>query len=301
MQAIELILSEDPARGRVDQSIFFLFSPDQNGEQWIANYLRENPQARIPVLFGPDDIRLVNRDPWHIRNTIAKTLHLRDLFDYQLPIKNDLFFFGRKDFVTDFLDAIRDNKNRGLFGLRKTGKTSILERVRRLSEKEGDFNVLYYDCKLAYLREQRYGEFLKRITDDMIKIYRGRLKLKHADEDEHPSERFLRAVGGLPRRKPLCIIFDEIEFISWLTTRDPHWKDDFLPFWQTLWAAQSEHRKISYAIAGVNPTVVELDLVEGTQNPMFGDFQAQLCKRTRYRRHATNDEIFRQTDGSSLF
>ena len=45
-----------------------------------------------------------------------------------------------------------------------------------------------------------------------------------------------------------------------------------MPFWQTLWSAQSEARNISFIIAGVNPTVVEIDLFSGVQNPMFGIF-----------------------------
>ena len=51
---------------------------------------------------------------------------------------------------------------------------------------------------------------------------------------------------------------------------DGHWKADFIPFWQTLWAAQSQPTRLSLIIAGVNPTVAEVDSFNGVQNPMFG-------------------------------
>jgi predicted AAA+ superfamily ATPase len=74
------------------------------------------------------------------------------LFDYQLPLDSDLFFFGRDQIVADHLDAIRRSQNRGLFGLRKTGKTSILYKLKRQMEREGLGAFLYYDCKMPSIR-----------------------------------------------------------------------------------------------------------------------------------------------------
>ena len=68
----------------------------------------------------------------------------------------------------------------------------------------------------------------------------------------------------------LCLIFDEIEYISPSSKLGPHWGDDFIPFWQTIWSAQSQYRKFSFILAGVNASVVEIDRVSGVQNPMFG-------------------------------
>jgi hypothetical protein len=45
---------------------------------------------------------------------------------------------------------------------------------------------------------------------------------------------------------------------------------DFVPFWQTLWATQSQIRRLSFIVAGVNPRIVEIDTVAGVQNPIFG-------------------------------
>ena len=83
-------------------------------------------------------------------------------------------------------------------------------------------------------------------------------------------ERFLMVVRAIPQTEKICVVFDEIEYISPLAKLDTHWERDFIDFWQFLWSIQSEVRRISYVVAGVNPYLVELDLINGIQNPVFG-------------------------------
>ena len=68
----------------------------------------------------------------------------------------------------------------------------------------------------------------------------------------------------------MVVVFDEIEYISPVAKEDKHWHQDFIDFWQAFWAIQSRCRMLSAIIAGVNPSVVEKDTIEGIQNPLFG-------------------------------
>jgi hypothetical protein len=86
----------------------------------------------------------------------------------------------------------------------------------------------------------------------------------------HVSRRFKAAVAELCEERNLCIILDEIEWVSPVAVLDTHWHQDFVPFWQTMWTTQSEYRQLNYMIAGVNPTVTEMAEVNGVQNPLFG-------------------------------
>lgn len=268
MQAVENIISEEPALGRVDPSIFFLVSRDKNAVNWVDRYNSEHPEMRIPVTFSFDDIVECLKDAWKLRNLISKNLYLRDLFDYQLPLDSDVFFFGRDRLVAEFVDAARKFQNKGLFGLRKTGKTSVLFKVKRLLERNTDTKVYYYDCKLPSIRNLTYVELLDNIIDDVSRHLK-KVPFKKL-KAMHPSARFIEVMRLVPKKKAFCLIFDEIEYISPLTINDKHWVDDFVPFWQTLWGAQSEVRRVSFMVAGVNATVVERDLFGSVQNPMFG-------------------------------
>jgi len=76
----------------------------------------------------------------------------------------------------------------------------------------------------------------------------------------------------------IVLVFDEIEYISPLAVADVHWKQDFIDFWQTFWTCQSRYRKISTVIAGVNPSVVEIDTFNQIQNPLFGIVSHEFLK-----------------------
>ncbi|KAA5602380.1 ATP-binding protein [Blastochloris sulfoviridis] len=263
IQAASYFLQEQPALGRVDQSLFFMITPDPAGHRWISDYQSRNPQSRTCVVFLASDLNSpLSKDGWFIRNNVAKQLFTRDLFDYQLPIDADRYFFGREQIVQDYIDAIRKSQNRGLFGLRKTGKTSTLLKIKRICEDGGIAIVRYYDCKIPSIRSQKWDELLWRIICD--------IEGKPIKRDRHISDLFLNTIKNKGRKTQICLIFDEIEFISPISPFDEHWKKDFVDFWQTLWSTQSQQRSLSFVISGVNPYVAEQDKFSGGQNPIFG-------------------------------
>lgn len=277
MQAIDKLLSDEPARGRVEQSMFLLCSPAGNGRAWVKDYTSRNPQSRMPVVFHSPEFSRVGSDAWYIRNVLRDQLFSRDLFDYQLPLNSDLYFFGRDQIVADHLDAIKRSQNRGLFGLRKTGKTSILYKVQRLVEREKIGAFLYYDCKSPSIRMLRWDEFLKRIVADIAKAH-DLPKPRLSGDPRKATDALNRVLQLTSPEKVTALVFDEIEYISPLAIEDKHWHVDFVPFWQSLWTAQSQVRRLSNTIVGVNATIAEQDTVNGVQNPMFGIVQPRYLQ-----------------------
>ena len=80
------------------------------------------------------------------------------------------------------------------------------------------------------------------------------------------------------RNKKIVIIFDEIEYISFRSPLDPHWKSEYIEFWQTMWSVQSLHRNLVFIISGVNASVTEIDMVNSVQNPLFGIVQSEYLQ-----------------------
>ena len=54
------------------------------------------------------------------------------------------------------------------------------------------------------------------------------------------------------RNIKIILIFDEIEYISYFSKQNKHWKDDYFEFWQTLWSEQSTFANLCFIICGVN-------------------------------------------------
>ena len=266
MQAIEDIFQSPPAKGRVDQTTFFIVTKG-NCRDWILDYCAFNQQPRIPISISYQDIQLSKSDQWFVRTIMSNQLYARDLFNEQLPLVSDQHFFGREKIVADLINAAKLSQNRGLFGLRKTGKTSILFKFKRIVEEE-DVIVLYYDCKDPSIRSLSWIELLDRISVDVMKETK-KLRLSESLAELHVSERFRQVIRSCSGTGKICIVFDEIEYISPFAKLDAHWSEQFIPFWQTIWTTQSQTRKLSFVIAGVNPSVIELDLVNDIQNPIF--------------------------------
>ena len=112
-----------------------------------------------------------------------------------------------------------------------------------------------------------WESLMKRISKDISDLSRN---IKLYDSEKHPSDIFFNVLKQFPNKRRLLLIFDEIEYISPLSSLDPHWVNDFVSFWQTMWSCQSHIPKLSFIVAGVNPTLSEKDRMSGVQNPMFG-------------------------------
>lgn len=267
IQALDRIMARVPALGRVDQAIAIVLSQNDNAASWIARYSAINPQSRIIIGLSSKELIGVRAETWDLRNLFSKQLFSRDLFDYSLPLDNDTFFFGRSAVLAEHVDAVRRSENRGLFGLRKSGKTSLLFKIMRECNR-GSARTIYLDCKLPAVYRLSGSEFLDKLSGEIAKLYGDELRGWQRGKDAYI--RFGKLIERLPDDAQIGIILDEIEYVSFLSPTASHWKDDFVPVWQTIWSLQSQHRKICFIITGVNAAVAESDLVGSVQNPMFG-------------------------------
>ena len=235
MQAIEQFVSHEPARGRVDTMISFLISESDDPVSWVKQYMTSHPESRLVAAFKAETLREPGDRTWLVRSLLSEQLYQRDLFDYRLPITNDYSFFGREELIFDLHNAFKRSENRGLFGLRKTGKTSVFFKLRRLIESTSEDVFIYVDCKYPPHRSLRWDALLTRIAGQ-LDHHAGQLP---SSSGTHASDLFLKALERATDTKRIALVFDEIEYISPNSPLDKHWTADFIPFWQTIWHAQS--------------------------------------------------------------
>ncbi len=267
IQAAEQFLNDDPGRGRLERIAYFVVSSMERPVEWVRSYVATNQESRLIVAFATHALSSSTSDDWYIRNRIMEQLFSRDLFDFRLPLAEDTYFFGRDNFLMDYLDAARRGENRGVFGLRKTGKTSFLFKLQR-SLTDQDNHVIYLDCKSPSVRQLSWSDLLTDICKNIS--LRLNLRFVRPSNEKLLASRFTELLASVPQGKRVALIFDEIEYVSPYSQDDEHWHHDYIPFWQTIWAAQSVHRNLFVVLAGVNPNIVEIDRINRTQNPLFG-------------------------------
>ena len=280
IQGAESFLNESPADGRVEKINFFLISDFSGIEEWINKYISERPESRIIVPFCSSDLIKNKDNSYYIRNIINKYLYGRDLFNYRLPLKKDIYFFGRKDIISSLRDTISRCENRGLFGLRKTGKTSILNKLQRESELENLAEFFIYDCESPSIRMLKWNQLYERICNDITDRFK--IDFEGNYDEVHVADTFSELICRTESIGKIVLIFDEIEFISPNTLEDAHWKKDFIKFWHTFRACQSIHRNVCAILCGVNPYPVEISAIDGVPNPLFGIVPAVFVKGFEY-------------------
>ncbi len=276
IQAAESFLTDEPGKGRVEKLNYFLISEAADVEEWISSYGAVNQEARIIVSFFAKELRGSKGDSWFVRNKLNDQMYSRDLFDYRLPLEKDTYFFGRKDVLARYYDSVKRSENRGLFGLRKTGKTSLLYKLERVIEGETTASYFYYDCQSPSIRKLRWFELLAKIIKDISAKYK--VKAKGRLDEVNIADTFANLVSKLPSDTRVVLVFDEIEYISYLATLDLHWKHDFIDFWHAFRNCQSRYRRISTIVAGVNPNVAEEAIVNQVANPLFGIVSYEFLK-----------------------
>src|SRR5208283_5309431 len=136
---------------------------------------------------------------------------------------------------------------------------------------------IYVDGKLPPVRSLTWENLLLRIAKEISY----KLHLANQQESETPADAFMNVVAEAVAAKKVALVFDEIEYLSPFSSMDDHWRKDFIPFWQTIWACQSRHSNLSVIVAGVNPTVVENDRFQEVQNPLFGIVPPQYLRGLR--------------------
>ncbi len=260
---------------RAEPLVYILISDDVNVEETVDKFRIKGADTRLIIPFNRIDLEQSRSDNFFIRNRFRQYLYSRDLFDMQSPLTNDIFYFGRKDLTPALIDRFKNGQNTGIFGLRKTGKTSLLHAVERAVKKDNTGHCVYIDAEDPAIHQPRWFGTIFQI---LFELYRQLSLPFHFAVDDFTattaSRNFKTALteisNAYPDKKRILLIIDEIENISFDTARYEHWNEDFLPFWQTM---RSAHQSLSGAlvllVAGVNARSVELASVGRYDNPLY--------------------------------
>lgn len=261
---------------RLDPVVIILVSKDKNIKEIIKKNNTSKNETRIIVPFTYNEILSTNFDGEVLQSRLREYFYQRDLFAMESPLKSDNYFYGRSNIVHNFFDKYSIGEQAGLFGLRKTGKTSVLYAVERLVEARKGMSIII-DCQSPGVYNLRWYELLKYIINCIKDKYDIKLDLEDMLYDEkNASEYFLKSLKLIKKikNKRILMIFDEIEHITFELSRNEKWKDgdDYLSFWQTIRSIiQSEQDLCSFIIAGVNPMITEKVSIKGYDNPIFNN------------------------------
>jgi len=153
---------------RVESVCRVLISDDPDAERKVTDLLKTDPEQPIVIPFTYDEL-CSTHDDYFLRNRFRQHFHTRDLFAFLSPLRKELYFFGRSHLLQEIINKHRAGEHSGLFGLRKSGKTSIIYAIERhLRTYGGEF--LSIDCESPSVHGMRWYELLENIVLDYKKV-----------------------------------------------------------------------------------------------------------------------------------
>lgn len=269
-------LSQEFVEQRCEKLCYVMISADENIDKKLNDYLT-NKENQVIVPFSYQDFKKNKGQPNFIRNQFRKYFYSRDLFDYSGPLKTGTFFYGRKEIVSRIISEHKNSQNFGLFGLRKTGKTSIIFDVERKSESQ-DYLSVTIDCQDTAFNMRRWNQAIYYVINECAQKI-------HYPNEIHESDFTIENASLLFKKyiidfnsilhKSILLLFDEIENITFGKSGASHWCNelDFVFFWQSIRSNQQLLSNIfTFCIVGTNPKCVEDSTILGKDNPIFNVF-----------------------------
>lgn len=248
----------------LDNLLLFVTGVGARFEDSAIESSNDARSTRIIVPFLNDDLKL-DRNSEELTATIRRVAINSDLFDIRQPLQNDEMFFGRMAVVNEIRAKIRQSENIGIFGLRRTGKTSLLLKMNRIM-KSNKFKMISINAENQAIYSLRWWQLLQHIAERMIGKDE---KIGNDYSEASGGKRFSSLANKLDRSTTYVIAIDEIEHISPVNEKTPHWKEDFIDFWKTIRAIHTTNRNIVFILSGVNGYVAEKSTFEGSENPLF--------------------------------
>ena len=178
---------------RLDKVCVFLVSKDLDIESKINVLNITNKDSRVIIPFTYAEILQNGISKTDISSKLRKYFYNRDLFALESPLKTEAYFYGRNTLIQKLYDKYKIGEQSGFFGLRKTGKTSVLYALERQMIIRGGCS-LYIDCQNPGIYMLRWNELLQFIIMEICKKYGIDKKIVESDYSEKKRHYHLKKI-----------------------------------------------------------------------------------------------------------
>lgn len=269
-EAIDLFKQEKKLTS-FEKVIFF--SRDPKSVDKIRKWSAENIDINYALIFN---LKESFDEKIFIRN-LSEVVYSRNLFEASMPVEGNNFF-GRGEILQKIQSDIDSNKCVGIFGLRKSGKTSIINEIQHRNQKT-IFSVVdlehipfEIDQQTPWIIEQ-VG---KNVRKQLIKRGYNTSNIGELEEVKNQTvDKLQKILSNVLRKLPeglrLCLVFDEIEHIS------PNPGDDGNGFIHNetvrllgmLRYLNQNNENINFIICGLSNSIVKKHYLNDRNNPVF--------------------------------
>lgn len=253
-----------------DPIISLLAAPDPDMKAKLDAW---NLEAGGPVVAAlpPSAVEQSEQKAW-IARSLHEVLASRDLYRGRNPVTgND--FFGRQEILLSLRSELSAGRSIGLFGLRRSGKTSVIREFQRRSRSSG-VAVVLSDLEAIGDIAQMPAQLASDLTNTLRDLKEADPAVWVGSEQEQrvttPAELGARLVRVAEKNRTtrFVIALDEVESLVPLVDSAPQ---DVRLFLGSLRRAAQATSNLAILLTGVTTRFFDQSmLAEGVENPLFG-------------------------------
>jgi hypothetical protein len=255
----------------VTPDIIFFSSPDDR----LTVKLKQWSKLQFTAISLPMSL---DAEPLSLISTLRDSIYARNLFYETTPVSGNRFF-GRKTLMQELRDDIANQRVSGLFGLRKSGKTSILFQLAETLSSDILIPVFIDLETLPSPPLDPSPEFMREITQQIAAELTAR-RISHKElvgtAGEWTIPAFRSAIDATVRRLEkrgitLVLLLDEIEFLTpsdQIDTQEAAFPGVAQALASLRAVAQSTSN-FTFILSGLTNHILENGRLYGRPNPLF--------------------------------
>jgi hypothetical protein len=263
---------------------------DDHGSRLSRNFAvlitKYDPATRSEIEFESEgDLSIIHASTEEyerlgLDGVLVDRLFSRDVFDVSGAAVRAADFFGRRELVDRLIADIEAGSGQlGLFGLRKVGKTSLLNRLADKLRNSGRSCVARLDLQWTTAINPSPEYTLWAIGSSIFASHRSIRSIKglalmgqyrNFGEISNPDSTWelfaqdMQLILASTNRK-ICILVDEIERLY-----ERPAETQFVRLWRVLRGLDQQYpERLRYVVGGTSPECAETGLVDGEDNPLF--------------------------------
>jgi hypothetical protein len=264
--ARELIADAD---GRLEKTICIIVHSDPEGNAKLPKWGRNVGLAVLPIYAGrmPATVE-------ELENHLCYELFSHDPFDVTGPVSDDENFYGRRNEALDLARKLQKGQIRSSLGIRKIGKTSVMNRVIFEASVHHDCYCVLADCSRDELWILDAAALMKSLAA-AINTVRDRSEKYLAVTAVTSNCTLAEATTELQKAikassKPVLIFIDEVDYITPGSPTSAIWKSEFNKFWRNFRAVYQEVSRsesvVSLMVSGVSAKWFSVPSIDGIEN-----------------------------------
>jgi hypothetical protein len=270
-EAVEKLLTREKAR--LESDVVFLISDARNASAMAKDYMERSGRKIIQCSWR--DIEAAHEDfPYEL---LRRFLYSRDFFDVSDPVSADGQFFARYRIVDEIFDTLSSGQSAGIFGLRKIGKTSVLETLSNRNTIANKFRLAKLDAQMPEI----YASNAAGVALEICRAFNRSWAAQHNSPFKKDIPKDLNLVDSAryfrdfvqdlsAQNKPLLVVFDELERILPHQSKINVWNTEYIDLWRLLRSeSQTMGGKFVFLVASTNPYFIESAQFAGEDNPIY--------------------------------